>query len=149
MKSATYERTAAEEDRVRDAVEAMWSAISAKNVDGVVSCCTPDFVQFSMAPPLRTIGPDATALAAWFATWRGPIGHESRELGIAVGGDVAYCTSVDRMTGTKTDGVRVDLWFRSTLGLRQVDGRWLIAHEHESVPFYMDGSYRASIDLLP
>ena len=42
-----------------------------------------------------------------------------------------------------------DLWFRVTLGLRRVDGRWLVTHEHESVPFEMDGSFRASTDLTP
>jgi ketosteroid isomerase-like protein len=41
------------------------------------------------------------------------------------------------------------LWYRVTLGLRKIDGRWLVTHEHESVPFEMDGSFRASVDLLP
>ena len=41
------------------------------------------------------------------------------------------------------------LWFRVTLGLRKIDGRWLVTHEHESVPFEMDGSFRASIGLRP
>lgn len=41
------------------------------------------------------------------------------------------------------------LWFRVTLGLRRVGGRWLVTHEHESVPFEMDGSFRASTGLTP
>jgi PhnB protein len=53
------------------------------------------------------------------------------------------------MNGTKTDGEQVDLWFRATVGLRKIGGRWRITHEHESVPFYMDGSYRAAVDLKP
>jgi ketosteroid isomerase-like protein len=141
--------TTTEQDRIRAVVEGLWSAIGAKNAEKAVSHYAPDFVQFSLAPPLRSIGPDPKTLEAWFATWRGPIAHESREQTITVGRDVAFCTSLDRMTGTKTDGAEVALWFRSTLGLRKIDGRWLIAHEHESVPFYMDGSFRAAIDLLP
>jgi PhnB protein len=62
---------------------------------------------------------------------------------------VAFCTSLNRMRGTKTDGEQVDLWYRHTLGLRKVEGRWQIAHEHESVPFYMDGSFEAAVDLAP
>jgi len=27
--------------------------------------------------------------------------------------------------------------------------RWLITHEHESVPFLMDGSFQAAIELKP
>jgi len=43
--------------------------------------------------------------------------------------------------------LRVDLWFRETLGLQKFDGKWLIGHSHDSVPFYMDGSYKAAVDL--
>jgi hypothetical protein len=53
------------------------------------------------------------------------------------------------LTGTKTDGARVDLWFRSTVGLRRTGGEWQITHEHDSTPFYMDGSDRAATDLKP
>jgi PhnB protein len=53
------------------------------------------------------------------------------------------------MRGTKTDGEKVDLWFRQTLGLARHADIWKIVHEHESVPFYMDGSYRAAVDLKP
>jgi ketosteroid isomerase-like protein len=42
-----------------------------------------------------------------------------------------------------------DLWFRATLGFRKIDGKWTITHEHSSVPFYMDGSFKAAIDLKP
>jgi SnoaL-like domain len=38
---------------------------------------------------------------------------------------------------------------RQTLSFRKIDGEWKIAHEHASVPFYMDGSFRAAIDLKP
>ncbi|MGH3157151.1 MAG: nuclear transport factor 2 family protein, partial [Streptosporangiaceae bacterium] len=41
------------------------------------------------------------------------------------------------------------LWYRSTLGLRRLDGEWRIVHEHTSTPFYMDGSLRAATDLRP
>jgi PhnB protein len=53
------------------------------------------------------------------------------------------------MTGTKTDGERVDLWFRFTVGLRRTAVGWQITHEHESTPFYMDGSGLAATDLTP
>jgi ketosteroid isomerase-like protein len=36
-----------------------------------------------------------------------------------------------------------------TLCFRKIDGEWRITHEHESVPFYMDGSVRAAVDLEP
>jgi PhnB protein len=54
------------------------------------------------------------------------------------------------MSGTKTDGEKVDMWLRATLCFRKIGGhQWKIVHEHESVPFYMDGSYKAAVDLTP
>jgi SnoaL-like domain len=44
---------------------------------------------------------------------------------------------------------RDEHWFRQTLCFRKINGAWTIVHEHESVPFYMDGSFRAAIDLKP
>ena len=34
-----------------------------------------------------------------------------------------------------TSSLDESLWVRATLGVQQVDGRWLIVHDHESVPF--------------
>jgi ketosteroid isomerase-like protein len=53
------------------------------------------------------------------------------------------------MQATSTSGKRVDLWTRATIGFRKIDGRWLVVHEHVSVPFHMDGSERAALDLKP
>jgi ketosteroid isomerase-like protein len=66
-----------------------------------------------------------------------------------VGDDVAYAVALHHMTGTKTDGTQVDLWFRATACLRREDGAWKITHIHNSVPFAMDGSNRALLDLTP
>jgi len=53
------------------------------------------------------------------------------------------------MTGRKTDGNDVDLWYRTTACLRRTSDGWRIAHLHNSVPFAMDGSGRALLDLRP
>ena len=53
------------------------------------------------------------------------------------------------MIGTAISGHEVKLWYRQTLSFRKIDGEWKISHEHTSVPFYMDGSFRAAIDLKP
>lgn len=43
----------------------------------------------------------------------------------------------------------MDFWIRLNLGLRKAGGAWKIIHEHESVPFLMDGSDKAALDLKP
>ena len=127
-----------------------WSkAISNKNATHVLSHLADDVVQFTLAPPLRYQGKGTEDLQGWFDTWEGSIGVESRDTAIAAGNDVAFATSLVRMTGRKTDGEKPDVWFRQTLGLIKQNSTWKIAHEHASVPFYMDGSFKAAIDLKP
>ncbi len=72
-----------------------------------------------------------------------------RDLRITADEDVAFCHSLNRMSGVKTDGEKADMWLRETICFRKIDGKWKITHEHESVPFYMDGSYKAAVDLKP
>ncbi|MBY3034281.1 SnoaL-like domain-containing protein [Rhizobium leguminosarum] len=124
-------------------------ALGEKNASDALSYEAEDSVEFSLAPPLVYHGQDEAGLQAWFDTWEGPIGGEVRDARLTVGEDVAFWSGLTRMTGTKTDGTAVDLWFRQTLGLVKQDGRWLVAHQHASVPFAMDGSGRALLDLKP
>lgn len=127
-----------------------WSkAIGDKDAARVLSHLSGDVVQYTLAPPLQYKGKDAEDLQGWFATWKGPIGGEARDVEINAGSDVAFARSLVHMTGTKTDGEQVDLWFRQTLGLIKQGGTWRIAHVHTSVPFYMDGSFKGAFDLQP
>lgn len=123
-----------------------------KDADRVLAHFVEDEVQFVMAPPLQFSGANAwgkTALEAWFATFDGPIGFEIAQLRVAASDQVAFCHFLGRLSATAVDGGPFAVWNRVTLGLRKSGGRWLIAHAHESVPFYMDGSFRAAVDLTP
>ena len=60
---------------------------------------------------------------------------------------MAFGHGLSRLSGNKLDGETNEIWFRQTFGFRRIAGEWRIAHQHESVPFYMDGSYRAAVDL--
>jgi ketosteroid isomerase-like protein len=124
-------------------------AIRVKNAEGVVRHHAPDFLHFSLAPPLISTASDAAGLRAWFATWRGGIGYEIQDLKITLGEDTAFSCSLHRISRTKTDGETPDIWFRQTFAFRNIGGAWKIVHEHESVPFYMDGSFKAAVDLKP
>jgi len=137
------------EREIRAVLESLSTALHDKDLNVVTRHFAADSVQFTLAPPLQHIGTGADGLPAWFATWDGPIGYGIEDLAIETGGEIAFCHGLARMTGTKTDGEIVDLWFRDTICLRREAGRWRIVHRHESVPFYMDGSYRAAVDLAP
>ncbi len=141
-----------EEALVRQVLESRAQAIRAKNTDGVLSHYADDLTVFELAPPL-SIGAkealDRRSQEQWFRAWRGPIGWETRSLRIAVAGDVAFSYALNRLTGTSAQGERTDMWVRQTIGFRKIGGTWKIAHEHTSVPFYMDGTDAAAVDLEP
>ena len=139
------------EARIRRLIDTWAEAIRAKDVDAVMSHFAADIVTFDLAPPLQSTGADPLrqSLEAWFPTFRGPVGYEVHDLSITTGDELAFCRSLNRISGTRTDGEETDVWVRATVGLRRIDGRWQVTHEHSSVPFYMDGSYRAAVDLEP
>jgi PhnB protein len=141
-----------DEARIGSTIDDWARAIREKDADRLMLRCTPDFVQFSLAPPLQYVAEtarDQKNLKEWFATWEGPISYEIHDLRIRAGENVAFSYSLNRMSGTRADGETSNLWFRVTLCFEKTDDEWKIAHEHDSVPFYMDGSARAAIDLEP
>jgi predicted dithiol-disulfide oxidoreductase (DUF899 family)/ketosteroid isomerase-like protein len=140
-----------DEARVRELIADWAAAVRVKDVDRVVAHYAADVVSFDLAPPLQYAGTEALrkSLAEWFATFQGLIGYDVHDLIITAGGDVAFCRSLNRISGRRTYGEETDVWVRATMGVRRVGGRWLIAHEHASVPLYMDGSEKAAIDLKP
>jgi PhnB protein len=140
---------AAGEAQIRAVIEDWAEGIRRKDAARVISHGTPDFLQFSLAPPLISEATGAEGLNRWFDTWKGPLELDITQLRTTTGDDVAFCTSINRLSGTKTDGAKPELWFRQTMGLRKEGGAWKLVHLHESVPFYMDGSMRAAVDLKP
>lgn len=140
---------AQDETEIRRILVDWRQALHDKDADALTAHYAPDVVSFDLAPPLMTRGVDLPAVQGWLATWDGPIDHEVHDLSIETGGDLAFSTSLNRMRGTKKDGALIDLWVRATVGYRRVEGRWMVVHEHVSVPFYMDGSEKAALDLKP
>ncbi|MDL5155211.1 YybH family protein [Actinomycetospora termitidis] len=124
-------------------------AIAAGDAERAIATYAPQPVVYSLAPPLvqHTPDGDAAGLAEWIASFTAPpkLAHHDPE--VHVSGDLALVHTLTSMSGDK--GGEFTLWFRSTIGLRRIDGRWLVVHQHESVPFHMDGSFRAAVELEP
>jgi ketosteroid isomerase-like protein len=136
---------------IRGVLSELEAAMRVGDAKAVVALYTPDAVKYDLAPPLRHLGPevhDVAALQAWFDGFGGSIGFEVHELAVTADDDVAFAYSLNKMYDPSPEG-RFELWFRATYGLVRVDGQWLLAHEHTSTPFHMDGSYRAALDLQP
>lgn len=142
-----------DEIQVRQLIGEQAAGMRERDAEALVSRYAPEVVKFDLDPPLRHSGPavlEPDGLRRWFTGFDGPIGYEVRDLTVTVGGDVAFCHSLNRLTATPNgEAEGFDLWSRVTVGLRKVDGTWWITHEHTSTPFYMDGSFKAAVDLRP
>jgi uncharacterized protein (TIGR02246 family) len=144
-------RPKTDEAEIRAMIAQYAKALHAKDVDAVMVSYAPDVVAFDLAPPLALRGAETirAGLREWFPTWTSGIRIETTDLTIDVDGDLAVYRCFNHMTGMRTSGEVADLWFRTTVCLRRIGGAWKVFHEHGSVPFKMDGSYKAAIDLKP
>ncbi len=138
------------ETQIRKIVDDWTKALHAKDVDRLMTDYAPDVVAFELEPPLRYEG-DAyrKSFHEWFTTFKGPIGYEIRKTQHYRGRRRRVCHCLNRISGARTNGEQTDVWLRVTVGFRKIDGKWKGMHEHASVPFYMDGSYKAEVDLEP
>ena len=141
----------ADEIQIRQLIDGWARAVCDKNIEAAVSHYAPDVLLYDLAPPLMHRGVDVykKELAEWFATFQGSVGFEVHDLSVTARDGVAFATSLNRISGKRTSGEQTDVWVRATIGLAKKDGAWKVTHEHFSVPFYMDGSNKAAIDLKP
>ena len=114
-------------------------ASATKDVNAIMAFYVPDdslFV-YDVSPPRQYVGAaayrkDWTDLLSLFP---GPIDVSISDLDVtAGGGDIAWGHSIQHLAGTMKDGKKMDLTVRITDGYKRVNGQWLIAHEHVSVP---------------
>ena len=125
------------EAQIRREIENWVKAVRAKDINGLMAYYAPDVVTFDSVPPLQSRGP-AAYRKNWeecFAMFPGPIGFEHRDLKITASDDVAFAHTIARLTGTTTQGEKADMSFRATACYRRIGDKWLVVHEHASVPF--------------
>jgi ketosteroid isomerase-like protein len=139
-------------EEIRKVIEGRYDRLSAGDVRGMLAFYAPKVVEFNLAPPLGgpMDGNDPGPLTRWLTGFEAPPRCTATRVEVTASGDVAFATSIDSMSATpKGSDSAFTMWQRVTLGFRRTDGEWLIVHEHSSVPFYMDGSFKAAVDLQP
>ena len=114
------------------------SSINAKDLDGVMSVYVPDdslFV-FDVIPPREYVGASAYR-QDWkgvLESFNGPINAKISDVQITSGNNLAFGHSVQHFSGTDHSGKNIDWTLRVTDCYRKINGKWLIVHEHYSVP---------------
>jgi ketosteroid isomerase-like protein len=113
------------EQNDRDEIEALFSRLGKAHADkdaaAIVACHSPDAVMFDLAPPLRSIGVNHSAIQAWLDTWDGPVTVNAIDVGLSIGGDVAFASALTRTRGSQR-GKAVDFWLRMTQCVRKRHG---------------------------
>ncbi len=116
----------------------LMSSIRSKDLDGVMSVYVPDeslFV-FDVIPPRQYVG-SAAYREDWkgvLVSFNGPITAEVSNLKIISGNNLGFSHSIQHFSGTDHSGKKVDWILRVTDCYRKINGKWLIVHEHYSVP---------------
>lgn len=99
--------------------------------DAVLSSHVSDPLIFDVLAPLQYKGAEAyrKSINEWWPTDEGEALFEMHELGITTGETVAFAHCLIEC-GKKTNPD----WVRATFCLQKSDGKWMITHQHGSMP---------------
>ena len=112
-------------------------AVHDGNLDVVLADHADDIVMFDVPPPEQGVRGIDAYRETWppFFDWqRSGASFEITELHVTAGDDVAFAYALLRCGTAEELRDRPGDRLRLTVGLRKVDGRWVVAHEHHSLP---------------
>lgn len=121
---------------IRTLIDRWAGAVRKENLAAIRADHDSDILMFDVPPPFLSRGIDAY-MATWqlfFANVEKPVTFNFEDVEITAGSDVAFATAKGRCVNIDRTGKREPLDFRLTLGLKKIDGKWRIMHEHHSLP---------------
>jgi ketosteroid isomerase-like protein len=128
---------ATEEAEIKALEDNYVKALAAKDLDALMALYenTPTLVVYDVIPPRQYLGWEAYKKdwQAVLAECTGPMKAEITEMTIVAEGNIGYAHDIQHMS-CPTKGAPLDMTLRATDGYVKKDGKWLIAHEHLSVP---------------
>jgi ketosteroid isomerase-like protein len=121
---------------VKALLDSRADASRAKDIDRLMSLYSPDIVYYDVVPPLQFVGSAEVRrnFVRWFDEYDGPIGLETHDLHIVAGADVAFAHMLHVDSGTRKNGIVGAVWIKSTVCCRRSGDKWMITHEHISLP---------------
>jgi ketosteroid isomerase-like protein len=146
---------AAAEAEIRELMKARIEAVKSKNVEALVAHHAPSVLAYDLVEPLQYTGLEALRgrVRQWFDGFESAMSYEIRDLKVTADDEVAFCHGLHHVSGIAKggpaeSGKKIDMYWRATQCLRCIGGKWMIVHEHSSVPFDM-ATGKASFDLKP
>jgi uncharacterized protein (TIGR02246 family) len=124
-----------DERAIRTLIETWAVAAHTGNLDTVLADHAPDIVMFDVPPPQHGVRGIEAYRDSWpgFFEWQASgASFEIESLEVTAGAEVAFAFGLLRC-GVPADFERdPDHRLRLTVGLRKLDGRWVVTHEHHS-----------------
>jgi len=122
------------ENEIRRLNDSWAVAVESKDIDAILANYSDDVVVFDVPPPLQIKG-----LEAYRRNWehfltkfKGTVKCEFQDTRITAGDDAAFLTTLTRISEKKVP--ESGSWVRVTVGYRKIAGKWLVTHEHISIP---------------
>ncbi|HJP76341.1 MAG TPA: nuclear transport factor 2 family protein [Pseudonocardiaceae bacterium] len=137
-----------DETEIRQLIERWAKAVHDGDLAGVLADHSPDIVMFDVPPPhqgVRGIDAYREVWPAFFEWQRGGAVFEIAELDITAGADVAFAQALLRCDTLENLARKPGSRLRLTIGLRKVDGRWQVTHEHHSFPLDLPADGEAEV----
>jgi uncharacterized protein (TIGR02246 family) len=128
--------TSNDEAAIRALIGRWAKAVREENRAAIRADHDPAILMFDVPPPFLSRGLDAY-MATWetfFSSVEKPVAFDFHDLEISCAQDVAFATAIGKCVTIDRHGIREPLDFRLTMGLRKIDRRWRVMHEHHSLP---------------
>jgi uncharacterized protein (TIGR02246 family) len=124
-----------DEEQIRELIERWAVAVHAGDLRGVLADHARDILMFDVPPPyegLRGIDAYRDSWPGFFEWQTAGAVFEIQSLHVTAGVEVAFAYGLLRC-GTAADFERDSQQrLRLTVGLRKIDDRWVVTHEHHS-----------------
>jgi uncharacterized protein (TIGR02246 family) len=123
--------------QVEDLIRTWAAAVHAGDLDAVLAGHASDIVMFDVPPPQQGVRGIDAYRDSWpgFFEWQasGAV-FEIESLDVTAGEEVAFAYGLLRCGTAEEFARNPEQRLRLTVGLRKVDGRWVVTHEHHSFP---------------
>lgn len=118
-------------EQIRAVIDNWAKAIRDANLQEILKNHTENILMFDVPVPMQSRG-----LEEYKKTWElffqyssgGEGSFELEELEITASERVAFCSALIRLAKGRSPECRL------TIGLKKIDGQWMISHEHHSAP---------------
>ena len=127
-----------DEREIRALEDRFAAAVRAKDLDAIMKLYVPgsELYVFDVDPPRQHVGWEdyKKDWHDFIAELKGPVRFELSEMSVTADDKMGYGHSIQHIVATMQDGSPFDITVRVTDDYRKIDGKWLIAQEHVSVP---------------